>query len=502
MRHHARFVFSDSFMKRNNITNRRQFLGRSIAASAAASMARMSAADAGGSLRAGAATSNITPGLGSSLAGDMTDIIAAEIHDELHVRALVLESGSVRLALVACDLCVLPREPIDRAKELIQRHAGIPPSNILIAAVHTHSAPPAYHLFQSQPDPKYVDFLVTRIADAVRCAVNRLEPARIGWGVGREDRVIFYRRYFMKPGTIPPDPFGRTTDTVKMNPGIGNPNVIRPAGQVDPDVGVLAIEAAGGRPISVVATYALHYVGDVVDGHVSADYFGAWANSLAALAKAPECGAYPPFVPILFNGCSGNINNWDVMGGAGGKGGKPYEKIRRVADMLAAECFRTWRNMEMRASAGLAVSQEEIELAVRLPSAGDIAAARKTLAAAPKTGPYTEWPHIYARETIIMSETFPRTVRLPVQAMRIGGLAFVGFPSEAFVELGREIKAKSPIQPTFIAELANAYHGYVPHLEGFDQGGYETWRAKSSYLEREAGPKLVAAVMRRLEALR
>jgi hypothetical protein len=93
-----------------------------------------------------------------------------------------------------------------------------------------------------------VDWLAMRIADCVRLAVHRLEPARIGWAAGREDRLVFHRRYLMKPGAIPPDPFGGTTDRVQMNPPPGSPDIIKPAGPIDPDVGVVAIESIDGSP--------------------------------------------------------------------------------------------------------------------------------------------------------------------------------------------------------------------------------------------------------------
>jgi neutral ceramidase len=232
--------------------NRRQFMAGSLAgcASSLSYAAGPRVEDpAGGRLRAGASLSNITPALGCSIAGGMTNDIGTEIHDELHVRSLVLDNGKTKLALAICDLCALPREPIDRAKQLIEQQTGIPRSNILISATHTHSAPPAAHLFQSVPDPKYVDWLVVRIADGVRRAVNHLQPARIGWGSGREVSLVFNRRYRMKPGSAGTDPFGGSSDTVKMNPGIGNPDVIGPAGPVDPEVSVLAVESVEGRPI-------------------------------------------------------------------------------------------------------------------------------------------------------------------------------------------------------------------------------------------------------------
>ncbi len=450
-------------------------------------------------LLAGAATANITPALGCSLAGGMTDRIGAEVHDELHVRALALDNGQTRLALAVCDLCVLPRDLIMRARHLIHGHTGIPMSNILVAATHTHSAPATAHLFQSLPDPKYVEWLTVRIADAMRLAVGRLEPARIGWGVGREDRLVFNRRYFMKPGAIPPDPFGGATDRVQTNPGVGNPNVVKPAGPIDPDVGVLAVESLDGRPICLLANYALHYVGGEGRGHISADYFGVWAKSVARLAGLSDSRAYPPFVAMLTNACSGDINAVDVRGPQVQR--PPYARMQQVADMLAAECYRTWRAIQFQEWAELGATEEELEMEVRLPSAAEVAAARKILAAASGSEQLRERPQIYARETVILGESWPRRVTAPVQAMRIGGLGIATFPGEAFVELGLEVKAKSPFKPTLLVELANGYHGYLPTVEAHELGGYETWPAKSSYLEKQAAPKLVAAALRRLGSL-
>src|SRR5262249_27537690 len=145
-----------------------------------------------------------------------------------------------------------------------------------------------------------------RIADCLRLAVQRLQPARVGLAVGREERLVFNRRYFMKPGTIPPDPFGRATDRVQMNPPAGSPNIIKAAGPTDPEVAVLAVESLDGRPIGVLGNYALHYVGGTGAGHISADYFAAWARSMRRLAGQV-------FVPILSNGCSGNINGINFL---------------------------------------------------------------------------------------------------------------------------------------------------------------------------------------------
>ena len=479
--------------------NRREFLGGAVAAAPVAAASPQILRAVGGRLQAGAATYNVTPSLGCSLAGSMRNRIADEVHDELQVRSLVLDNANTRLAIALVDSCVVPREVIDRAKRLITEHTEIPPDHVLVAATHTHSAPPAAHLFQSEPDPAYQDWLSVRIADAVRLAVNRLEPARIGWGRGREERLVFNRRFFMKAGTIPPDPFGGTTDQVRMNPPRQSPDIVKPAGPTDPEVGILAVESLDGRPISVLGSYALHYVGPGASTHITADYFGAWANSMARLAGLARSDSSARFVPILANACSGNINGINFFKPPVRH--PPYAQMKRYADILAAESYRTWRTLEYHRSVQLSASHEELELGVRLPTSDDVARARQILANAPSQGNYRDRTQVYARETVILSKIFPETVKTFVQAIRIGDLGIATLPGEAFVELGLEVKKKSPFKTQFLIELANDYRGYLPTVEAHQQGGYETWRAKSSFLERQAAPKLVASALQQLEKL-
>ena len=182
-------------------------------------------------LRAGAATSNITPPLGVSLNGGMQDRAATHIHDELHARALVLDNGQEKLAIVVCDSCMLPRAVLDKAKHLVHGHTRIPLDRVLVSATHAHSAPTAGPTFQSEPDAAYLEFLSVRISDAIRRAVNNLAPAKIGWGVGREATQVFNRRWKMKSGTPMVDPFGRA-DQVAHEPTARQPRPRR-AGRPD-----------------------------------------------------------------------------------------------------------------------------------------------------------------------------------------------------------------------------------------------------------------------------
>ncbi|HIE53009.1 MAG TPA: hypothetical protein EYP85_14760 [Armatimonadetes bacterium] len=446
--------------------------------------------------RAGAALSNITPWLGLSINGGMQDRIATHIHDELYARCLVLDDGTTRLAIVICDSCMIPREIFDEAKRLVQQHTGLPPAHMLMAATHTHSAPAATSVFQSDPEPEYQRFLARRIADGVRRALNNLAPARLGWGVGQVPEQVFNRRWWMKPGTIPPDPFGRRTDKVKMNPPPGSPNLVKPAGPTDPELVVVSVQSPEGRPIALLANYSLHYVGGTGPGHISADYFGLFADRIQELLGADRLD--PPFVALMSNGTSGDINNLNFRKPRQRKA--PYEQMRLVANEVAAEAYRVCQNIQYHDWVPLEVRQTTLELGVRLPNPAEVEQARQIIARA--QGPFMRTlAEIYARETVLLSE-YPEKVELILQALRMGDLGIVAVPCEVFVEIGLEIKQRSPFKPTFTVQLANGYNGYLPTVEHHKLGGYETWRARSSYLEVEAAPKVVRTLLSLLGELK
>ncbi len=441
-------------------------------------------------LMAGAAALDITPQLGVSLAGSMRPRFAEHIHDGLAARSLVLDNGEMRLAFVVCDLMAVSKETVDRAKALIFKTSQIPPERVLIAATHTHTAPVTVHVFQSDPDQAYLEDLPVRIADSVSCAINNLCPARIGWGKGREERVVFNRRFYMKEGSMPSNPWGRNDDGVKTNPGYENPNIIKPAGPTDPELPILSVQHTNGMPIAVLGNYTLHYVGGGPGSDVSADYFGMWGKMIQRDYAGPADLFEPPFVSILTNGCSGDINNIDVRTQL--KQPYRYHQMHNVARMVADESLRVLKEIEYRPWIPLSAQLSEVKVGIRKPSADELDEAKQILASA--EAPFAALPAIYAHETVRL-DAWPDTLDVPVQAFAIGDTGFVGFPGEAFVELGLEVKEKSPFAVTFCIDLANAYAGYIPTPDAFELSGYETWRARSSPLAHDSAPRIVAKAL-------
>jgi hypothetical protein len=230
----------------------------------------------------------------------------------------------------------------------------------------------------------------------------------------------------------------------------------------------------------------LHYVGGVEP--LSADYFAAFAERLGQLLEAG-----PDFVGIMSNGTSGDINNLNFAGPAPKNQG-PYEQISIVGDSVARATFAAYRKIEHRGWVNLAMAQKEVELGVRLPTEADLAWARDILEKPRAKKVLTTLPEIYARETVLLAK-YPAQVKAIVQAVRIGELGIGASPCETFVETGLEVKRKSPLRPTFVIELANGYNGYLPTPGQHRLGGYETWRARSSYLEVNASRHVTATLL-------
>ncbi len=443
--------------------------------------------------RAGAATSNITPHLGVSINGNMQDGKATHIHDELHARCLALDDGTTKLVLVVCDSCMIPREVFDAAKQMVHEATGLPLANMMMSATHTHSAPTSGSVFQSNADQEYRSFLAHRIADGIRRALNNLEPARIGWGAGSEPNQVFNRRWFVKNEALYKNPFGGI-DKVKMNPPRASKDLIEPSGPIDPVVSVISLVSTNGKPIALYANYSLHYVGGVGGGHISADYYGAFCERVKKLITAENPS--PDFVALLSNGTSGNINNVNFREPAPKRAA--YEQIGIVADAVAQAALSATKQIQYQDWVPLSVKQKELTLGVRRPDADELTRAKEIMSRARNLPRMDTMEEIYARETVQMAD-YPAEVKAILQAMRIGNLAINAIPCEVFVEIGLELREKSPAKQTFTVSLANGYNGYLPTVKHHELGGYETWRAKSSYLEVQAAPKMVDTLLELLK---
>ena len=135
-------------------------------------------------LRAGAYVQDVTGSFDSLLvSGGFTERRRGKMNPgDLKARCFVLQRGKVNIAIAIVDSCMIPRTVCNEAKKLASKATGIPIDRILIAATHTHSAPSVMnYCLGTMADPAYTRFLPPKIAEGIRQAHAKLEPARIGW---------------------------------------------------------------------------------------------------------------------------------------------------------------------------------------------------------------------------------------------------------------------------------------------------------------------------------
>jgi len=454
--------------------------------------------------RAGAAVSNITPPLGNPNALRSSRPPATHVHDELHARCLVLDDGQAKLALVVCDLRHMSAEVAAAAKQIIQQTTGIPPECVLISATHTHSSSGAGLEESAAAFYDTRAFLTRRIADGVLRAANQLEPARIGWGVVEEPTQVFNRRWFVKPERGPIYGAHDNIEQVDTNPGYSG--LLKAAGPVDPQITFLSVQSTSGKPISLLASYGLHYVGGGAPGAISADYFADFAKRIGELLGAQEQD--PPFVGIMANGTSGDVNNLErysdeelaKRGPIQKKKYQPYEKAREVANLCATKVMEAHRTLKWHDHVKLSSIQRTLTFEHRRPTHEELEWAQAVKARKIKpmsTSRYSTYSTVLA----YAAPEMPPTVDVIVQTHRIGDLALAAMPFEVFAEIGLELKQRSPIQPLMNISIANGSHGYLPTPEQHKLGGYETWIGVNK-VQLDASVKMVDALVEMLGELK
>lgn len=428
-------------------------------------------AEDGSSLRAGAAVVDITPReFSMNLPGGFRGNPSEMAHDPLHARALVLDDGTTTIAMVVVDNLGVAREAADDARAIATERCGIPPEKILVASTHTHSAPSS-NVKEGQPAAvAYRKLLVEGIAESIVLARKALRPAAVGHAVHPLPDEVRNRRWYLKPDKMPLNPFGEM-DRVKMNPGTSADVLDRPAGPIDPDVTILSVRDAKTRkPLALFANYTLHYVGGVPKGQISADYFGEFARLMPFRLRAGD-----DFVAMMSNGASGDINNIPFLITRPSR--EPFEQIGIVARKTADAAWFAWKKIDAyHSDARLGMIEHEITLKMRRPTAEQIERA-KTILAMKDEAEIAKLPRLaepYARRTLSLAKG-PETLSIPLQTLRIGDFAVCAIPFETLVEIGLDLKKRSPFPRTIVLGVTNGYNGYLPTPKQHELGGYETW---------------------------
>lgn len=452
-------------------------------------------------LFAGAAVADISP---TTETFQLRSGKSSVVHDPLHVRAVALQNGEGRCVIALVDAIGTGREETDEAKRIVAEKTGWPVESMLVSATHTHTAPKG-----GDTSPERIAYEKTRfegIVAALEGAIASLRPAEIGFASDEEPSEVRNRRWFLKEGTMDPNPLG-TFDQVRTN--APRQNLVKPAGPVDPEVAVIDIRDRKGKPLGFVANYALHYVGGLPKtkdergrevGVASADYFGEFARIFPYRVG----GSNPPadFVAFITNGASGDINNLVFTETRPPRA--PFEQIQVVATKTADAAWRASRKIEnYEENPVIATRERLVSIDYRKPSDDDLQRAIELMKLTPQ-----ERNEINGRTSGVAAQTIQyaspemtKSEEVIVQAIRIGDQAIVSLPFEVLVEIGLELKERSPFPRTMIIELANGSHGYLPPPNQHELGGYETWLGTAKF-EKNASVVLVDNLLEMLEELR
>ncbi len=414
-------------------------------------------------IRAGSARVEITPPVGTALAGYFTPRTSDRVEDPLYANALVLESRGECIALVSCDVICMPGDIADPARGRIEERIGIPAGNALICATHTHTGPEMRRGRIIPTNDEWLESVPGLIASSVEAACEEMFDAVLLPARGYEDRMGSNR-------------IGRRPDASEV---FGKEGTLGPAGPIDPELMALCVRDRQGTVRAMVANYAMH--ADTVGGNgISAGWPGRMAATLRNI-YGDQC------VTVFLQGTCGDINHghWYESRWVG-KGIEKATQMGRAMAGLAVDATELAEPLETgeigcifrHVDIPYYTRDDEMRAEVEQLRAGDEISPRDRYV----IDAFEDWPHD------------GEVARVPVQVMRVGDVAIVGIPSEVFVGWGLEIKHWSPGRWTFVAELANDWFGYIPTSDQALRGAYGAKPILSRRLEADGGRKMTDAV--------
>ncbi|MFH1717203.1 MAG: sugar phosphate isomerase/epimerase family protein [Planctomycetota bacterium] len=413
-------------------------------------------------LTAGISVTDITPPVGYRMSGYFSERLSTGTSNPLHAKAIVLRQGGESAAMVFCDIIGLSLDITSRARKQAAEKTGIPAENILIAATHSHTGPLYFGALRkhfhdravaehgSDPCEKvdYASELVAKIVKTITQADAAPKPVRLEAGSAEQQNLSFNRRFHMKDGTV------------RFNPGVLNPDIVRVAGPIDPQVGIVFFRGAqDGLAEAAMVNFPLHL--DTVGGTMyAADYPFYLEQSLRE--KHGE-----KLVLLFGTGTCGDINHIDVSK-------KDRLKTDYIGQTLARTVNANMESLKAVAQPALAVRSKVVEAPLQRYGPEKVAWARENIKKV-GTGELSFLEQVEAYKILAIEMRQSSTIPLEVQVFRLSrDVAVVGLPGEVFVDLGLAIKRASPFATTLVIELCQDAPGYIPTKKAFAEGSYET----------------------------
>lgn len=444
----------------------------------------------GNGLRVGAAQVDITPRAGVQLLGAVGGRRPVQsILDPLYVKTVIFELNGRKICFVALDLTLITREYTVLIRQAAVERFGFDPDAIMVHVTQTHSAPalgndimvdddfpplPPEFTWIRGGDAEYNAEVVEKTLAAIQMAHDALQPAQVAVGSGIEGRLAFNRRGVKQDGTVGMP--GR-----RWEKPLGPTWIRYLEGPIDPEVGVMCVRADSLEMIALLLSYTCHPVHVFPSLAVSADWPGAWSNELKKMYGTTS-------VPLVLNGCCGNINPWPPF--------DPHyvEDHRLMGKTLAETTEKIIETLSFGTVEQLDWRTQSIKLPIREVDPAALAEARQFLSAHPvpiwedeaQTQVDRRWMRAAGLVSVDLIRQREQMFDYEIQVFRIGKTAFVGLPGEPFVEGQLRIKLASPTYPTYVVHCTTQYVGYLPTKEGYARGGHEGTTSYWSKLGPEA----------------
>lgn len=453
-------------------------------------------------LSVGFARVNITPMMGIGIVGYFVPRFADGVLDDLYINALALRCGDTSAVLLTVDHCGIERGIIADYTAYISEKTGLRQDCIAIHATHSHTAPaiinpygPAtlaqeYSSVNPEIEMEYYNLVRRKLADAARFALEDLKPAKMGWGIGQAPNIAFVRRFRMKDGSV------------QTNPGVDNPNIDSPIGDVDERVNVLRFDRQDAESI-VLVNFGDHP--DVVGGcKISADWPGLTRNTVEKVLDHTKC--------IVCNGAQGDVNHVNVHPRGGYLNGmfmdfddvsRGYDHARYMARVVTAGVLQAFDKVQYVDVNEVKCILRTIQVASNMPTADQIPEAER-IDALHQQGRDSELPYEGMMLTTVVAEAGrmvklkdgPQCFEMELTGIAIGPVALIGLPGEPFTGVGRGLKETEGWDLILPCCLTNGSQGYFPMQDAYDEGGYES---RSSFFKAgvaeyliEEGRKLLA----------
>jgi len=439
-------------------------------------------------LYAGFARVNATPMFGINMRGYFYSRYVDGVLDDLEITALALDDGAARVMLISFDCCAGDAALMTRYRKAISEKTGLPTDAIFIHCTHTHTGAELSAGDPNSPNEKtrllaeYSQFIERRMVDVSTFALADLKPAKMGTALGKAPGIAFIRRFRMKDGSV------------ATNPGVNNPNIVAPIGEVDERVNVVRFDREGGSTI-ILANFGCHP--DTVNGtKISADWPGVARRTLERALDNVNV--------IFFNGAQGDVNHVDVHP----KTTVVSSHRQHMGNVVAGAVLEVFEKVAWTDESRIRFAEKTVVIPSNMPTPDQLPLAHHIceLHAAGRDSEIPTKGFGMARTTAIAEalrmvrlENGPEHFDMSIIGVAIGNVALCGIPGEPFNGIGLGIKEAQGWELVLPCCLTNGGQGYFPMQEAYDEGGYE---ARSSPFKAGVAEKIIETGVAVLDGLR